>query len=136
MQKYLPNIPLKSHGFGNGSVLPEARCGDWQAAGTVQRHICMSGSYSFLHTSLIKSGLPKAGIFTPVSLSRYLPPPVCVLQTEGVKCSLILSLHGELERVGAAVQDGISNPSRAGSVWLLVRTPWDLTLFVPRALLS
>lgn len=97
MQKYLPNIPPKSHGFGSGSVLPGARCGDWQAAGTVQRHICMSGSYSFLHTSLIKSGLPKAGIFTPVSLSRYLPPPVCVLQTEGVKCSLILSLYRELE---------------------------------------
>lgn len=97
MQKYLPNMPPKSHGFGNGSVLPEARYGDWQAAGTVQKHICMSGSYSFLHTSLIKSGLPKAGIFTPVSLSRYLPPPVCVLQTEGVKCSLILSLCGELE---------------------------------------
>lgn len=94
-QKSLPSIPPKSsHGFGNGSALPEARCGDWQAAGTVQRHICMSGSYSFLHTSLIRSGLPKARIFTPVSLSRYLPPPVCVLQTEGVKCSPILSLCG------------------------------------------
>lgn len=135
MQKYLPNIPPKSHGFGNGSVLPGARCGDWQAAGTVQRHICMSGSYSFLHTSLIKSGLPKAGIFTPVSLSRYLPPPVCVLQTEGVKCSLILSLYRELEHVGAgaAVQDGISNPT--GAVWLLAWAPWDLTLFVPGMLL-
>lgn len=135
MQKYLPNIPLKSHGFGNGSVLPEARCGDWQAAGTVQRHICMSGSYSFLHTSLIKSGLPKAGIFTPVSLSRYLPPPVCVLQTEGVKGSLILSLHGEHVGAGAAVQDGISNPTRAGSVWLLAWSPRDLNLLVPGTLL-
>lgn len=124
-------------GLEMGVMLPEARCGDWQAAGTVQRHICMSGSYSFLHTSLIKSGLPKAGIFTPVSLSRYLPPPVCVLQTEGVKCSLILSLQGELEHVGAraAVQDGISNPTRAGSVWLLAWAPWDLTLFVPGTLL-
>lgn len=63
---------------------------DWQTAGTVHRYICMSGSYSSLHTSLIKSGLPKAGIFTAVSLSRYLPPPVCALQTEGVKCSLAL----------------------------------------------
>lgn len=136
MQKYLPNIPLKSHGLGNGSVLPEARCGDWQAAGNVQRHICMSGSYSFLHTSLIKSGLPKGGIFTLVSLSRYLPPPVCVLQSEGVKCSLIVFLHGELEHVGAgaAVQDGISNPTRAGSVWLLAWVPCNLTLFIPGTL--
>lgn len=63
---------------------------DWQTAGTVHRYICMSGSYSSLNTSLIKSGLPKAGIFTAVSLSRYLPPPVCALQTEGVKCSLAL----------------------------------------------
>lgn len=91
MQKVAFQHTLESNRFENASVTPEARCVDWQAAGTVHRHIFMSGSYSSLHTSLIKSGLPKAGIFTPVSLSRYLLPLVCTLQTEGVKCSLTLS---------------------------------------------
>lgn len=98
--------------------MPKARCADWQTVGTAHRYICMSGTYSSLHTSLIKSGLPKAGIFTPVSLSRYLPSPVCALQTEGVKCCLTLSVSSGMQELPYRM--GFLNPPEhaVGGCWL------------------